>query len=117
MERRQRAPPLHPLEQHLAFAKEFARHAGAVIRENWRLGLQKEWKEDRTPVTDTDELINRDLVRAVKQSYPTFAVKGEEEDYFVDHPDMTWVCDPLDGTFPFTSVLLHQQLVDLVNRR
>lgn len=91
------------MNDYLEFAKKFALEAGEIMRQNFKLGMQKEWKQDKTPVTVTDETINQKLIDEVKKKYPTFAVKGEEQDYEVQGAELTWVCDPVDGTFPFSS--------------
>lgn len=91
------------MDQQLQFALNFARDAGKIIRDNFQLGMDKTWKEDDTPVTVTDETINRNLIEAVKEKFSTYAVLGEEESYTLDNPEMTWVCDPVDGTWPFSS--------------
>lgn len=91
------------MNEQLDFALSFARDAGKIIKDNFQLGMVKTWKEDDTPVTVTDETINRNLIEAVKAKFPTYAVLGEEESYTPENPEMTWVCDPVDGTWPFSS--------------
>lgn len=83
------------------FAIDIARQAGEIIRNNFTLGMKREWKEDTSPVTETDLAINSSLIKLVKDNFPDHGVKGEEESYNLDSKTL-WVCDPLDGTIPFT---------------
>ena len=43
------------------FAVSLALKAGDIMRQNFRIGMDKEWKEDNSPLTVTDLAIN-DLV-------------------------------------------------------
>jgi myo-inositol-1(or 4)-monophosphatase len=87
---------------YLSFAKDLAQAAGNVIRENFRLGMQKEWKSDATPLTESDVVINKMVVNAVRQVYRNHSVLSEEGDYLLKDSEYIWVCDPLDGTCPFS---------------
>jgi fructose-1,6-bisphosphatase/inositol monophosphatase family enzyme len=40
------------------FGIDFARRAGEIIKRNFGLGMQRQWKSDNTPVTETDLLVN-----------------------------------------------------------
>jgi 3'-phosphoadenosine 5'-phosphosulfate (PAPS) 3'-phosphatase len=42
----------------LDFAITLAHQAGVIQKENFVLGMRKEWKEDNTPLTATDKKIN-----------------------------------------------------------
>jgi len=83
------------------FAIGMAREAGKIIRGNFTLGMKRELKADSSPVTETDIAINSLLVEKVKTDFPDHGVKGEEESY-KDDRKLLWVCDPVDGTIPFT---------------
>lgn len=84
------------------FAKDFAYRAGKIIRDNFNLKMDKEWKSDNTPVTETDLKVNRMLVEEVKANFPTHRVQGEEESNLEGDSEYLWVCDPVDGTIPFS---------------
>jgi fructose-1,6-bisphosphatase/inositol monophosphatase family enzyme len=84
------------------FAIELAREAGAVMRRNFHLSMKKQWKADNSPVTETDLAINKMVVDAVKRNYPDHAVLGEEQSDLRDGAQHVWVCDPVDGTVPFS---------------
>lgn len=86
---------------HKKFAIDLARKAGKIIKTNFSLGMKKEWKEDNTPLTATDLKINQLVIDAVKKEYPSFGIIAEEgSDY--SNQEYTWVCDPIDGTIPFS---------------
>ena len=84
------------------FALELAQQAGGLIRSNFKLGMKKEWKADSSPVTETDLAINKLLIEGVKKHFPAHSVLGEEESAMVEGSEYTWVCDPVDGTIPFS---------------
>jgi fructose-1,6-bisphosphatase/inositol monophosphatase family enzyme len=92
------------MEEYLEFAKRIAYHAGEVIKDYFYKDQQIEFKEDRTPVTVADKMINAYLIEEVKKEYPTFKVIGEELSLNNDS-DYAWVCDPIDGTSMFTRYL------------
>lgn len=85
----------------LEFAVGLAQEAGKIMKQNFSLGMKKEWKEDNTPLTATDTEINALVLRAVQENYPTHSFVGEE-DSRVKESEYTWVCDPVDGTIPFS---------------
>ncbi len=84
------------------FALDLAKKAGGVIRSNFSLDVKKEWKADNTPVTETDTSINKMVIAAVEESFPDHGVLGEEESRSVTNAEYLWVCDPVDGTMPFS---------------
>ncbi|MEK7665421.1 MAG: inositol monophosphatase [Patescibacteria group bacterium] len=84
------------------FAVDLAHAAGEVIRRNFMLGMKKEWKSDATPLTESDLLINQMVIDAVKNTFPDHSVLAEEGDAFSEQSEFVWVCDPLDGTVPFS---------------
>ncbi|MES2622954.1 MAG: inositol monophosphatase [Patescibacteria group bacterium] len=84
------------------FAEDFAKRAGAIMKKNFSLGMAKEWKSDTTPLTETDTLINSMLIQEIREKFPTHSVKGEEESDIKENSQYLWVCDPVDGTIPFS---------------
>lgn len=89
-------------KEFIKFAKDFAKKAGAIMKENFSLGMAKEWKKDNTPVTETDIRINSSLIKEVKEKFPSHGIKGEEESDLDESNEYIWVCDPVDGTIPFS---------------
>lgn len=89
-------------DEYLSFAKALAVEAGAIIKQNFASGMKKEWKdEDSSPVTETDYAINRLVIDKISAAYPGHGVHGEEESKSSDS-DFKWICDPVDGTMPFS---------------
>ena len=84
------------------FAEQFARKAGAIAKENFSLGMSRQWKSDSTPVTETDLKVNSLLIKEVQELFPGHSVKGEEESNILTGAEYVWVCDPIDGTIPFS---------------
>ncbi len=84
------------------FAIHLGQSAGEIIRRNFVLGMKKEWKSDATPLTETDRTINQMVINAVKAKYPDHNILAEEGDALSGQSDFVWVCDPLDGTIPFS---------------
>lgn len=92
-------------EKELIFATDLAKKAGEIIKANFRPNgaLDAEWKEDDSPLTKTDTVVNEMVVVAVKNAYPDHAVLGEEcSSDNLGKTAYVWVCDPIDGTIPFS---------------
>jgi fructose-1,6-bisphosphatase/inositol monophosphatase family enzyme len=83
------------------FVINLVSRVGEIMRNDFRLGMQKGWKEDNTPVTATDIAINKLVIEEIRKSFPEHSVLGEE-DGNQGKSDLVWVCDPLDGTVPFS---------------
>jgi myo-inositol-1(or 4)-monophosphatase len=88
-------------QKELTFAVKLAEEAGRIMKQSFALGVSKEWKSDNTPLTEADLKINRLVIDAVKQEFPDHGVLGEEESS-ESTSDYVWVCDPIDGTIPFS---------------
>ncbi len=85
------------------FAEVFAQKAGLIMKKNFSLGMTKTWKaEDTTPLTETDLAINSMLIEEIKANFPSHSVKAEEESNIQKDAEYMWVCDPVDGTIPFS---------------
>lgn len=93
------------MDQYLEFATQLAYKAGEIMLEHFQIGVQTEIKahEGNTPVTIADKAINKVVVDTVHTAYPNHAVLGEEESLKVENAPYTWVCDPIDGTIPYSS--------------
>lgn len=90
------------MEEYLTFAKQLAEQAGAIMLEHFKLGVEHEAKADATPITVADTTINTMVIDAVAAAYPNHTVLGEEESSETTESEYVWVCDPIDGTIPFT---------------
>jgi myo-inositol-1(or 4)-monophosphatase len=89
------------LSRYLEFAKELAQEAGEIMYTNFLAGSKREWKEDRTPLTATDTQINKLVIERISKEFSAHSILGEEESHNLGN-SMTWVCDPVDGTMPFS---------------
>ncbi|MEK9196221.1 MAG: inositol monophosphatase [Patescibacteria group bacterium] len=88
-------------DDYLNFAKDLALKSGAIIKQNFKAGMVKDWKSDNTPVTETDLAINKMVIEEITKEYPDHGVWGEEESKESDSK-YVWVVDPIDGTVPFS---------------
>lgn len=87
-------------KEYLDFAKSVAREAGEIMR-TYFLHTEREWKEDQTPLTIADTTINQLVIDRIGERYPEHSVLGEEQSAMKDSR-LTWVCDPVDGTMPYS---------------
>ena len=84
----------------LEFAKSLAVEAGDIMLQ-WFQTTSRDWKSDRTAVTEADFAINEHVIEAVSATFPGDSVLGEEES--IDKgSNRIWICDPVDGTMPFS---------------
>lgn len=89
-------------QDELSFAKQLAEEAGDIMRQYFRSDdIGTTFKGDNSPLTQADTKINNLVVQVVKEHYPSHAVLGEEESHEIDS-EFVWVCDPIDGTFPYS---------------
>ena len=94
--------PMDLLSDYLDFAKDLALQAGDVMLEHFKVGVAWQAKDDGSAVTIADTAINTLVINAVAQKFPSHSVRGEEESNHVPGDEYVWVCDPIDGTLPFT---------------
>ncbi|KKW31245.1 MAG: Inositol monophosphatase [Candidatus Uhrbacteria bacterium GW2011_GWA2_52_8d] len=83
------------------FAEKLATQAGEIIMRYFDTEITKRLKEGEEVVTIADEKINNMVIKEVERTYPTHSVLGEEASND-KQSDLVWVCDPIDGTIPFT---------------
>ncbi len=55
-----------------------------------------------TPLTVADTEINSLVIKRINEEYPEHSILGEEESDMKDNSTYTWVCDPVDGTMPYS---------------
>lgn len=89
-------------QEYLDFAKDLALRAGEIMRRYFNADdIGTVDKTNDTPVTVADIQINQLVINRVRETYPEHGVLGEEGSYAQDR-DYVWVCDPIDGTFPYS---------------
>ncbi|KXK26935.1 MAG: Inositol-1-monophosphatase [candidate division WS6 bacterium OLB20] len=86
---------------YLENAIEIARMAGTVMKELQSVEIHTDWKADGTPLTEADTRINRMVIEEISRRFPDHGVLGEEESSETDR-EFVWVCDPIDGTIPYS---------------
>lgn len=87
------------------FVTEIALEAGELIRKNFTTGMKKEWKYGYSATTKTDHIINKLVIDRIKEKFPDHNVLGEEKDSLSGTSNFVWVCDPVDGTKPFSHAI------------
>ncbi|PIR44711.1 MAG: hypothetical protein COV10_03390 [Candidatus Vogelbacteria bacterium CG10_big_fil_rev_8_21_14_0_10_51_16] len=90
------------METYLKFAKELAVDAGEIALRYFSFTTETTWKEDNTPLTKADTEINYLVVKRISEVYPDHSIYGEEKSVIKEGSSYTWVCDPIDGTMPFS---------------
>ena len=93
------------MKDYQKFANQIANQAARLMRSSFQLQMKHQDKDDGSPVTETDLAINRLLIDQVKKTYPTHSVLAEEESCAVTDAEFVWVCDPIDGTIPFSHAM------------
>jgi len=101
------SPPLIDL---LATAKEAARAAGAIARQNYRQPQNIRQKNGiRDLVTDTDVNAQEAALTIIRAQYPDHGILAEESagpepanGVWTVEDGITWAVDPVDGTTNFT---------------
>lgn len=87
-------------QKYLAFAKNLALEAGEIMRKYF-LATETIWKSDNTPLTQADTEINSLVIQQIGENFPEHSVLGEEESA-MKGGSLVWVCDPVDGTMPYS---------------
>lgn len=83
------------------FSVEIAQKVGSLIKKNFILDMEKTWKDDNTPLTPTDIAVNNLVIEDITSQFPNHDILGEEVSKLTGK-EYVWVCDPLDGTIPFS---------------
>lgn len=91
---------------HLATAKLLAKEAGDIMLKYFNsAAANPTLKSDRTVVTKADTEINDLVIKVLAEKTPAYSVWGEEQSSIKNDSEYTWVCDPVDGTQPFSKVI------------
>lgn len=89
-------------QKELDFAKALALEAGKIMLSYFRAQNNKTIiKKDSSRVTVADTEINNLIIEQVKRQFPEHAVLGEESSHSLNS-EYVWVCDPIDGTMPYS---------------
>lgn len=93
-------------QKELDLAKRLAVEAGNIMLMYFNSAAANPTiKSDRTIVTKADTEINTHVIELLSKETPDYSVWGEEQSAVVQGSKYTWVCDPVDGTQPFSKVI------------
>ncbi|PIU24196.1 hypothetical protein COT12_02335 [Candidatus Berkelbacteria bacterium CG08_land_8_20_14_0_20_39_8] len=93
------------MEEYLEFAKSLAKEAEKIALKYFSFETEHTWKGDNTPLTKADTEINDLVIKRVNEAYPDYSIYGEEQRDDKENSEFVWVCDPIDGTMPFSNGL------------
>ena len=82
--------------------QRLAETAGRAMLKYFGQELNVTLKDDNTPLTIVDTLINKTVLEYFEQNYPHIHVVGEEGNREVADAEYTVLCDPIDGTSPYS---------------
>jgi 3'(2'), 5'-bisphosphate nucleotidase len=84
--------------------KELIIKAGTIALDIRDQGLEIEWKEDNSPVTNADKAISQYIFEELSKLTPQIPIICEERPLFsVEQNKQFWLIDPIDGTRSFIS--------------
>lgn len=89
------------LDTALGLAREAGQQALHVFHQPELLKQRISWKADASPVTATDQALERYLRTELSQRYPEHGILGEEYGASQQQNDYLWILDPIDGTRSF----------------
>ncbi len=90
------------MDMRLEVAIAAATAAGEVALRYFRTGVTVDYKGDRSPVTRADRECEECIVAILQQSFPDYAVVGEEfGERGGNGARPKWIIDPIDGTKNF----------------
>jgi len=105
------------IDEAFKFARKLALENGEIVKNAFHKPKNVDTKSNPSDlVTETDRLVEKNILAAIKAKYPTHKLIGEES--FVGPnsitltDDPTWVIDPIDGTsnfvtgFPYVAVVI-----------
>jgi myo-inositol-1(or 4)-monophosphatase len=93
------------MEQYLEFAKKLAEESQVIALKYFSFEIESTWKEDNSPLTKADTEINDLVIQRINESFPEHSIYGEEKSDIKEGSKYIWVCDPIDGTMPFSNGL------------
>ena len=82
----------------LKVAKALAYKAGKIMWKYFDTDQQVKQKEDNSPVTIADTLINEMVIKELSKAFPKDGIIGEEKSTSDYGMGRKWFCDPIDGT-------------------
>lgn len=97
---------MNDYQKELEIATQLATEAGKIMLGYFNSAASNPTvKSDRTIVTKADTDINARIIEVLSKETPGYSIWGEEESLIIDDAKYTWVCDPVDGTMPFSKAI------------
>lgn len=97
---------MNDYQKELEIAKRLAYDAGKIMLGYFNTAASDPTvKSDRTIVTKADTEINALVIEVLTKETPGYSIWGEEESSIIEGAKYTWVCDPVDGTMPFSKAI------------
>lgn len=90
------------MNEYLNLAKDIAEGAAGIALKYFGFETEKTWKSDNTPLTQADTEINSFVIQKINAAFPDHSIVGEEESNLKPGSKYAWVCDPIDGTMPYS---------------
>ena len=90
------------MSAYLDFAIELARGAGTILMKHYGQIQTVTYTRATDFKTIADDESDAYLRQRIRAQYPDHNIVSEELDALLQDSALTWVIDPLDGTFPFT---------------
>ncbi len=91
------------MEKYLKFSIELARKVGRdILLRNYNAFQIRHYKSLTDFKTQVDDMADRFIRERIAQTFPDHNMFSEEGDDIKQGSQYTWVCDPLDGTVPYT---------------
>ena len=84
------------------FAIHMAKNAGEMMQHHFSRGMRRLWTTNAEPVRETDLAINRRVIERVHETFLGHDILAEQESDLSYKSEYIWVCDPIDGTIPFS---------------
>lgn len=85
------------LDKYGDFMEKTALRAAEVIRGGFNAPIDVTCKEDGTPVTPVDKVVDYMVLNSIRATFPDHDYIGEETGGEISSKPL-WICDPLDGT-------------------
>src|SRR3989344_1249128 len=93
---------IHTMEEYLKLAKHIAKGSAEIALKYFGFDVQSTWKDNNSPMTKADTEINSYVIEQIHARYPEHSIVGEEESKKGTGSEYVWVCDPIDGTMPYS---------------
>ncbi len=90
-----------------ARVKTWAVEAGKIALNYYQTQLTHKQKDDLSPVTEADQVVEQFLIKKIRQTYSpsNYSIIAEESGGDWQNKEFTWVIDPIDGTRIFINGL------------